>query len=549
MSTELLIEQAPQLAPPVGNAASDSQTASRDVAVQRMFEYAELTGLPFFCVDVSEGSVRGVTEEGYIALLPAKILNWLERVSGPQVLEIPSGLVFYAVPLPDVHGAKRLAVGYALRDASSRPSDVALMAKERGWSQEDLDEWLSKQKPCHPTVLKQLLRLAADHSEASQREAAWVQEVDLLSEQISRTFEEISLLHDLARNLHISRSPKELAELCLDRMQALIDASGHAISLKCGEEQSHLLIEGDVPLSEAAMERLTTRCAIDWPAIPVVKNNLRETALGEEFPELENFVLVSIAEGEHTYGWILSCNMYDGREFGTVEASLMNSLATILGTHTRNIDLYQQHKDLIFCFIRSLVSAIDARDPYTRGHSERVALVARLLGVEMGLSHEDVQNLYQSGLLHDLGKVGIDDAVLRKEGKLTDEEFHHIQEHPMIGHSILSGLRNLQHLIPGVRHHHEYFSGNGYPDGLSGEDIPLMARIISVADAYDAMRSDRPYRKGMPPERVEEIFRKGAGSQWDAAVIDAYFAARDDIGQICTDYSPENLIQRAHSAS
>jgi len=191
-----------------------------------------------------------------------------------------------------------------------------------------------------------------------------------------------------------------------------------------------------------------------------------------------------------------------------------------------------------------LVSALDARDPYTRGHSERVALVARRLGQELNLSEDELQTIYQAGLLHDIGKVGVDDRVLRKDSRLTDEEFEHIKQHPIIGHSILAELRNLHEILPGVRNHHENYSGGGYPDGLVGDQIPLIARIIAVADAYDAMRSDRPYRKGMPLERVEQIFREGAGKQWDGRIIEAYFAARDDINTICQEYSPQRLISR-----
>src|SRR4029078_2324324 len=126
------------------------------------------------------------------------------------------------------------------------------------------------------------------------------------------------------------------------------------------------------------------------------------------------------------------------------------------------------------------------------------------------------------------GKVGVDDRILAKPGQLTEEEFHQIQQHPMIGYQILCQLRNLAQILPGVRHHHEAFNGKGYPDKLRGEGIPLMARIIAVSDSYDAMVSDRPYRKGMPLDRLEEIFRRGAGEQWDPRVIEAYFQSKED---------------------
>jgi HD-GYP domain-containing protein (c-di-GMP phosphodiesterase class II) len=212
-------------------------------------------------------------------------------------------------------------------------------------------------------------------------------------------------------------------------------------------------------------------------------------------------------------------------------------VASILATHQRNLELYRQHEDLLLGFVRSLVSSLDAKDAYTRGHSERVALIARRLGAELGLPPDDLRDIYLSGLLHDIGKIGVDDQILRKAGQLTREEFEQVKRHPVIGYNILCGLKNLQSVLPGVRHHHEAFAGTGYPDGLRGEQIPLMARIISVADSYDAMISDRPYRRGLRREKLEAILRDGAGQQWDPTVIAAYFAIREDIVRLCEFYA------------
>jgi HD-GYP domain-containing protein (c-di-GMP phosphodiesterase class II) len=140
-----------------------------------------------------------------------------------------------------------------------------------------------------------------------------------------------------------------------------------------------------------------------------------------------------------------------------------------------------------------------------------------------------------AGLLHDIGKIGIDDAVLRKPGKLTPEEFDHIKLHPALGHRILADIHQLSSVLPAVLHHHEQWDGKGYPHQLAGEDIPRIARIVAVADAYDAMTSDRPYREGMDAETVDQIFRDGAAKQWDAEVVAAYFAARQDVLDICAE--------------
>jgi HD-GYP domain-containing protein (c-di-GMP phosphodiesterase class II) len=161
-----------------------------------------------------------------------------------------------------------------------------------------------------------------------------------------------------------------------------------------------------------------------------------------------------------------------------------------------------------------------------------VARVAVRLGEELGCDPQTLNMMYLSGLLHDIGKIGIDDNVLRKPGKLTTEEYEHIKKHVVIGHRILRDLSKLEAVLPVVLHHHESWDGGGYPQKLVSTRIPLTARIVAVADAYDAMRSDRPYRRGMPDEKIDDIFRAGSGQQWDPDVVEAFFRVRDDIDQI-----------------
>ncbi len=220
-------------------------------------------------------------------------------------------------------------------------------------------------------------------------------------------------------------------------------------------------------------------------------------------------------------------------EIGAVEANLLSSVAAILGVHGGNIELYRQQAELLEKIIHSLSSAIDAKDPYTCGHSDRVARVAVRLAEEMGCDAEMLKTIYLAGLLHDVGKIGVEDCILHKAGKLSDEEYKHIKQHAEIGHRILHDLSKLEDVLPVVLHHHESWDGNGYPRQLDAERIPLAARIVAVADAFDAMSSDRPYRKRMPDERVDEILRAGAGRQWDPAVIDAFFRSSDDLRRLC----------------
>src|SRR5262249_14052268 len=209
---------------------------------------------------------------------------------------------------------------------------------------------------------------------------------------------------------------------------------------------------------------------------------------------------------------------------------------------------YQDLKELLVGLTRSLTAAIDAKDSYTFGHSERVARVAVELGRELGLQDEELSDIYLAGLLHDIGKIGVRDAVLTKREHLTPDEFEHVKQHVTIGYKILADLRPIRNLLPGVLYHHERYDGTGYPDGLVGEAIPFLARILAVADAYDAMSTMRPYRAAMAIQKVEEILMTGAGTQWDRQVVDAFLRCRDRVHAVRQRGVGESLCQALDGA-
>lgn len=171
----------------------------------------------------------------------------------------------------------------------------------------------------------------------------------------------------------------------------------------------------------------------------------------------------------------------------------------------------------------TLAEALEAKDVYTRGHSERVAKYSILMGRYLNLSLKEVEMLRRGSLLHDIGKVGVKDSVLNKESKLTAEELSHIRTHPARGYEICKKLRSFKHLLPIIRNHHERWDGQGHPDGLKGSQIPFLARICAITDAFDAMTSNRPYRKGIPPKNAADIFERELNSgQWDPELLVAF---------------------------
>lgn len=180
----------------------------------------------------------------------------------------------------------------------------------------------------------------------------------------------------------------------------------------------------------------------------------------------------------------------------------------------------EENEKLFIHVVRSLADAIDAKDTYTNGHSGRVAEYSREIAKNAGYSEKYQNDIFMMGLLHDVGKIGIPDAVINKPAKLTDDEFEIIKNHPVMGARILKNIKEMPSLATGARWHHERFGGGGYPDNLKGEDIPEEARIIAVADAYDAMSSRRSYRDPLPQGVVREEIEKGRGTQFDPKFAD-----------------------------
>jgi putative nucleotidyltransferase with HDIG domain len=172
--------------------------------------------------------------------------------------------------------------------------------------------------------------------------------------------------------------------------------------------------------------------------------------------------------------------------------------------------------------LRSLVSTIEAKDKYTQRHSERVTKIALLIARELRCAKEELDVIQFAGMLHDIGKIGVSDAILQKPSSLTKEEYETIKQHPIVGARILEPLGMLPHEKAIIRHHHERWDGKGYPDGLAGRDIPFLARIVSLADAYDAMTSDRVYRKGLTHEMAVTELEVNSWRQFDSAIVDAF---------------------------
>jgi HD-GYP domain-containing protein (c-di-GMP phosphodiesterase class II) len=369
----------------------------------------------------------------------------------------------------------------------------------------------------------------------------------------STAWEALLTLDQMIRRTRIQKDTAHTARRVLEGVFPLLGA--RTLVWVSPQPEAVPLVLGEPCLTAADCVHLAaglTRTAAGAPEA-VFCNDVPKS-WGDRFPGVSNLLALPVAD-HGLPGWVIAINRAGNKEqatrnhkeigsplssvpgsqtspFRRSDAALLTPFVALLGLHARAARRYQDLKELLVGLTRSLTAALDAKDSYTFGHSERVARVAVELGRELGLSSDDLSDIYLAGLLHDVGKIGIRDNVLTKPGPLTREEYEHIKLHVTIGYNILSELHPIRNLLPGVLWHHERWDGQGYPHGLAGEAIPLLARVLAVADAFDAMSTARPYREAMPPHRVEEILAAGAGTQWDARVIKAFQRCRQKVHAI-----------------
>ncbi len=238
-----------------------------------------------------------------------------------------------------------------------------------------------------------------------------------------------------------------------------------------------------------------------------------------------NIICVPVKVKKKIIGVLEAINKKGKGQFDKEDLSLLTSLADQVAIALDNSRLYQELEEMFFQTAESLADAIEKRDPYTGGHTQRVTLYSQAIAKHLQLKPLERKWLKIASVLHDIGKIGVEDDILKKREQLSPEEFNIIKRHSDMGAEILEHIRQLREIVPGVRYHHEHVNGKGYPDGLRGEEIPLLAKIVAVADTYDAMTTDRPYRKAMGKESAVEELKICSGTQLDKGVVEAFIQA------------------------
>ncbi len=338
-------------------------------------------------------------------------------------------------------------------------------------------------------------------------------------------------------------------------IESAVASIRHALGVECcvlwllDEDTGELVMKGSTgvgPKLGAEAVRVSPQATLLEKVLetgePTMVEDVKLNTSGRQLPwcpaDMRAVAVVPIRVGGKVVG-VLQVHSPGPRRWSDEEIGYVEVVASQTGLALENARLYSSLRQAYLGAVRALAAALEAKDLYTRGHSVRVARWARACARLLGLSPEQQEQVYLAGLLHDVGKIGVREEILLKPGRLDEQERREIQGHPVVGARILEPASFHPVVIEAVRHHHEDYDGGGYPAGLMGEEIPLLARIIRVADAYDAMTSARPYRGALSVEQAREELRRGAGSQFDPAVVEAFLRIpAEEIPEITATVTP-----------
>jgi HD-GYP domain-containing protein (c-di-GMP phosphodiesterase class II) len=387
----------------------------------------------------------------------------------PEIIEHESPLSMLAVPLGRLeHGDSLAAVSVFLHMEADSEADMASAARVFGVDAGRALAWARKAEVWTPRVLIRLADTTLDNLVQRAQLSYFEHEINEAVAHARDTYAELGLLHRLARRLNVSQDEGQLWRRAVEWLADAVPAQCLAIVPRAGGSgevrpadgaSGGEVIRGECPLPPRQLVQLAERLG-ESAHRPLVLNRAHTSAVTWTYPLVRELVSAPIVEGATITGWLLAINhkgtaSEDICEFGSAEMRLLESASTLLGIHRSNTGLFRRQADLFDAAVRALISAIDAKDRYTHGHSDRVARIAVCLAEHMRLSKDEVSTIYLGGLLHDIGKIGIDDQVLNKPGALSAEEFEHIKQHPRLGYDILRGVKQLEKILPIVLHHHE----------------------------------------------------------------------------------------------
>jgi putative nucleotidyltransferase with HDIG domain len=341
---------------------------------------------------------------------------------------------------------------------------------------------------------------------------------------------ETMALYDISRAISSHLDMEIVLSMLLSAL--LKEGDADAVTMHMRDMILDISIMSKVVAKDARFEREAADLIPPHEALSMIANKdwlfLNGQEIAGAFPsaassnDLESVLMLPIRIKNETTGFVALFSFSRGYRFTEGKKKALSILVNNVSVAVENARLYRDIVSILDDTVKSFARTLDAKDKYASGHSERVTRYALIIARSMKLPRKDIDRLAQAGLLHDIGKIGVSERLLNKKDKLEIDEYEETKMHPVIGREILSTIQEFQDISEIVYHHHEWFNGGGYPDGISGVKIPLLSRIIAVADAFDAMTSSRTYRERIGIEKALEELRRNAGTQFDPAVVEAF---------------------------
>ena len=356
------------------------------------------------------------------------------------------------------------------------------------------------------------------------------EELTTLSNNLATTYEELSLVYRISGSMQLTQRPESyLQNVCEELVEVMGVSTAVAIVYPhagSSGAKDMVVVAGDCGLDDKQLALLASKYMVPrfgGENRGVVDNHFQHQEGQWPDGQVGRVVSVPLVVDGPSCGILIGIDKLN-REFDSIDLKLLGSIGNQSAVFLANSRLYGDLQDLLMGVLHALSATIDAKDPYTCGHSRRVALISRRLAEKIGFDAKRVHQVYLAGLLHDIGKIGVPEAVLCKAGGLTDDEYTQMKSHPLLGAKILGGIRQLDDVIPGILCHHERLDGKGYPNGFSSAELSMDARIVGLADSFDAMTSDRTYRKALPVDVVRKEIEDNAGLQFDRSLVTEFLS-------------------------
>lgn len=486
----------------------------------------------------------------------SRIFGTYPENSEEDVLDAHWRLVCNVVKNPGFHNGpclgRYIIYGMVLMDAQ-RPVG-ALLAYSAQNDQQGPTPFGNSSQPMALLPAEEIEHFLYEYAHMIEEDWLNREEVENMAEELSTGFEDLSLYASMSCRLKPTEFSCSTLQTLLAELQntlridlAFAELPGRIGFNATANAPAVLTSKAEADMfAEALVRTIPTSAFCSKDEYLIISNSQDEPAFAALHPKPYRFLFLKIQNGTRDDGWLGLVSFNVKQVFRQSELQLLKAMSQQISTTLTNDDMFRDLEQFVISMVRSLVYTIEAKDLYTRSHSARVNKYSLLMAKRMNLGQQETEALTWASMLHDIGKIGIPEKILNKTGRLTPEEYALVRTHPEKGHNILTPLAQLANSLPGVLHHHERFDGTGYPSGLKGQEIPLLARIIAVPDTFDALTSCRAYRSPRSAAAAIQIMERASGTQLDPDMFKVFMSIYNEI--LSQEFKNQNIQPHRKSA-